>query len=339
MLPIPTNYDGIDPDAGLIIATVLPGRPADFAVGAAANWDQLASLGTPEHPIWIHLDRTRPRAAQWLREQSGLDPLVAEALLAEETQPRGMETCGGFLIILRGVNMNPGAARDELITIRMWVEPRRVITLRHEQFHTVRDIRMQLQRGVGPKTPSGIALAVAKGITERLWPVDDNLEETLDEIEDQLAANCPDKVDGSVIAAVRREAITVRRYLAPQRDTLRALADTPSELLHERLRAELRELSEQTARIVEDLEEIRDRAAVASDQLRAQRDRRAANTTYLLTLVAAVFLPLTLITGLLGVNVGGIPGAEHPAAFWVVLALLALTAAGLVVLFKRLRWL
>ena len=61
-------------------------------------------------------------------------------------------------------------------------------------------------------------------------------------------------------------------------------------------------------------------------------------TMYVLSIVAGIFLPLGLLTGLLGINVGGIPGTEHPLAFMLVCVLLLIIAGGLVWLFKRMKW-
>ncbi len=167
----------------------------------------------------------------------------------------------------------------------------------------------------------------------------DNLQSLLDDTENALAGEDPRDLDTRALAEVRRQAIRLRRYLAPQRDALLALASSPSPLLDAHQRAELQEIAQRTARFVEDLEEVRDRAAVSQEELRAARERQANRTMYLLTLVAAIALPLGLLTGLLGINVGGMPGAEDPHAFWWVTGGMVLVAAGLVAVFRRLRWL
>ncbi|MFG0305635.1 MAG: CorA family divalent cation transporter, partial [Phycisphaerales bacterium JB040] len=141
------------------------------------------------------------------------------------------------------------------------------------------------------------------------------------------------------LTLVRRQSISLRRYLAPQRDALVALASEQHESLAPHDRAAIRRAADQTARCVEDLDELRDRAAVATDELRARQDERIGRTSYLLTLVATIALPLGLITGLFGINVGGMPGVESPGAFWIVtVGMIVLSAAG-IALFKFIRWL
>ena len=330
-----------------MFTTVLPGQASDFPAErsddvAEAMWSSIDTV--PDGGArWIHLDRTKPRAQAWVRESSGLPSLVGEALLAEETRPRAVERSSngqhGLLVILRGVNMNPGAEPDELIVIRMWAEAGRLITLRQFRFATIRKLREHAMEGRAPATAGGVLVAISNGLSLRIGPAVDNLQNLLDEAEDQLAGEDASGLDTRPIAEVRRQAIRLRRFLAPQRDALLGLASSPSELLDAGMRAELQEIAQRTARYVEDLEEVRDRAAVTQEEIRSARERQANRTMYLLTLVAAIALPLGLLTGLLGINVGGMPGADDPAAFWWVTGGMVVVAGGLVAVFRSLRWL
>ena len=101
----------------------------------------------------------------------------------------------------------------------------------------------------------------------------------------------------------------------------------------------LRELLERTARFVEDLDSARDRAAITQEELNNRLSEQMNKAMYVLSIVAAIFLPLSLLTGLLGINVGGIPGAENKWAFLLVTFLLVLIALMLISLFRRIKWL
>lgn len=326
------TFQPFDPDGGLIFAFTLPGSPEAFS--RPLTWN---SLATATAPVWIHLDRTREHARQWLTESSGLDAPTIDALLAENTRPRIAERSAGLLVILRGVNMTPGAEPDELISIRLWLDQSRIITLRQHRFVTIRDLRRRAQRADAPATTHHLLAAICSGLTHSLGPVVENLQALLDESEDALSLEEPHRVSAHDLAIVRRHAITLRRYLAPQRDALSALLHTTT--LGPAVRADILEAIDRTSRFVEDLEEVRDRAAVSQEELRAQRELRNARVMYLLTIVAAIFLPLSFFTGLLGINVAGIPGQTNPTAFWLVSLGLSIAAIAIIVLFRRLRWL
>ncbi len=327
------QFRPFDPEGGLILATALPGSAGAFE-GERLSWE---ALGVPaDGSLRVHLDRTKERAQHWVRERSGLDPFAVEALLAEETRPRVESIGDGLLVILRGINMSEGVEADELIAIRMWIEPGRVITLRQFRFQTIADLRQRAQSG---DAPGGFLAAVTSGLSARIVPTLNNLREMLDRIEDDMVASEQD--DDSwrgLLGTIRRQAITYRRYLMPQHEALATLANGRSRLLDERDHAEIRAALEQTARECESLEELRDRAAVTQEELRARHEARVGRTVYLLTLVATVALPLGLLTGLLGVNVGGVPLESTPLGFWIVCATMLVIVALQVWWFKRKRW-
>ena len=104
-------------------------------------------------------------------------------------------------------------------------------------------------------------------------------------------------------------------------------------------RAHLREIGDRTLRFVEDLDSARDWAAVAQDELNCRLSEQMNKTMYVLSMVAGIFLPLGLLTGLLGINVGGIPGVNSHWAFIVVCVILVVTATLQMLFFRRKGWL
>jgi len=137
------------------------------------------------------------------------------------------------------------------------------------------------------------------------------------------------------LGGLRRQAIMLRRYLAPQRDVLSRLQVEQAGWLGQGHRLHLREIADRITRYVEDLDAARERAAVIQEQLTGRLSEQMNRTMYVLSLVAAIFLPLGLLTGLLGINVGGIPGAENHWAFALVTFMLVVIAAGQIWLFRR----
>ncbi len=327
-----------DEPGGLVFVTQLPGSAADFESGRR-GFDAIR-FPAQGPPLWVHLDRTKPRAQEWLRRESGIDPVAVESLVAEETRPRAEEFANGLLVILRGINANPGAEPDELIAIRMWLDPTHVVTLRQFRFRTIAALRVRAQGGQAPTTAGAFLVAVATGLVAHLSPTIHNLEERLDDIEEEmLAHDRDDQGRRSDLATLRRQAIAYRRHIVPQRDALAALVHSSSPVLSARDRAELRAVMEQCTRVAEGLEELRDRAAVTQDEMRARTEARVGRTVYLLTLVATIALPLGFLTGLLGINVGGVPLAGSPWGFAAVCAVLLVLTGLQVWFFRRRGWL
>ncbi len=304
---------------------------------ARLDWDDL------DHPPeagfqWIHLELGKPEANRWIRERSGLSGVALEALMADETRPRSMPIDDALLLILRGVNLNPGADPDDMVAVRVWVEANRVITIRRRRLLATADLEEAVSHGRGPDSPGAFVAALAERLVDRMASVIGALDESLDEIEEQ-AMGGEIRDARSSLAEVRRQAIGLRRYLAPQRDALQRLTAERLPWLDEGDRLALREILDRTMRYVEDLEAARERAAVAQEQIASQLAEQMNNRMYALSIVAGIFLPLSFATGLLGINVAGIPGSETPWAFIAVCTSLTILGVGEIVLFRRLRWL
>jgi zinc transporter len=320
---------------GLIYASRLDGGGGGVPIG----WPEIRA-GAPDDEglTWLHLDYSAPEARSWLLEESGLDPIVAEALLADETRPRVVPSDEGLLVILRGVNLNAGADPEDMVSIRLWIERSRVISLRRYHLMAVEDLKEALARGTGPTSAGEFLVALCRGLVARVGGVLEELDDEVDALEDEvLSAESHDL--RPKLAGLRRRAIGMRRYLAPQREALARLLSERVSWLEEVERARLREIADRTTRYIEDLDSARDRAAVTQEELNNRLAEGMNQKMYVVALVAAIFLPLGLLTGLLGINVGGIPGAENNLAFLLVSLLLVGLAALLVWVLRRRHWL
>lgn len=285
---------------------------------------------------WTHLHHEHPQCAPWLLESAALDPLVVDALLAEGTRPRCVALGGGLLINLRGVNLNPGADPEDMVALRFWTDGRRAISVRRRALMAVRDVREALEAGRGPTDIGALLVALAAKLCDRMAGPIMDLEDAVDDLEDQVVSAESYELR-TQLGQLRRQAIALRRYLAPQRDVLNRLVQERPDWLSERQLLQLREVGDRAMRYVEDLDSARDRAAVAYEELTGRLAEQMNRTMYLLAIVATIFLPLGLVTGLLGINVGGIPGENDPWAFVIVCGLLLATAIVLWLVFRRKR--
>jgi zinc transporter len=321
-----------DQTDGLVYAGVLDGK------GGARDldWGGVNAWVAEDGPIWVHLHREEAETSRWLHEESGLDDVIVDALLATETRPRCVPHEGGMLVILRGVNLNPGADPEDMISIRIWVEKDRVISMRGQHILGASDVRQAIYNGAGPTGTGELLVLLADAMTDRLGSVVLELDDNADMLEDQLLEGSAGEIRRD-LSDLRRRAIGLRRFMAPQREAFsRLLAERP-DWLTEGDRLSLREIADRLIRYIEDLDAARDRAAVTQEELSARVAEDMNRNMYLLSIVAALFLPLGFVTGLLGINVGGIPGAEVKWAFAAVCALLAAIGGFQVWIFRRIK--
>jgi len=299
--------------------------------------EEARAARSQEGLVWLHVGWDDEEARTWLTGPDGIDEVAREALLAEEPRPRSALHGDALLIVLRGVNLNPGESVEDMVSVRAWMEPGRIITTWRRPVMSLRDIERQVRVGHGPRDRGEFLVMLLDGLVERMSGVIAEVDDRVDDLEDAFLD--PERESPQAeISDLRRQAITLRRHLAPQREAVVQLQSGRMTWLDERDRVLLRELADRTTRYIEDLDSARERASVASDQLNNELAVKTNRAMYTLSIVAAVFLPLGLLVGLLGINVGGIPGAQDAHAFLVVCGLLVLIAAFELWFFKSRRW-
>jgi len=282
--------------------------------------------------IWVHLQRDSAVGREWLTA-SGLEPVVIEALTADEARPRCTVHGEGVALNLHGVNLNPGAEPDDMVSGRFWVDKGRVIGVWLRPLAAIEDLFDAIARQQAPASPGDLIAKLALRLAERADPIVADLTEQLDDIEDEILAD-KRELSRTALASLRRSAIDIRRYLVPQRDALNTLEIEDLAWLHKQDRSRLREAADRVTRLGEELDSIRDRAQIVYDEIMDRRADAMNRHMLLLSIVAAIFLPLSLLTGLLGMNVEGIPGAHSPWAFLVVCTILVVVAGVQFVLFR-----
>lgn len=225
-----------------------------------------------------------------------------------------------------------------MVAIRMLFSEHRIITIRYRRVMAVQDVYKAIKSNKGPCFPGDFLVMIAERIADRMGDIVADLDDSVDELEDTVQISEIQELR-SKLANLRRKAVILRRYIAPQRDVLFRLIQERNNLLDDVDRAHLREIAERTARFVEDIDSAKDRASITQEELNNKLSEQMNRAIYTLSIVAAIFLPLSLLTGLLGINVGGIPGAENKWAFSLVLVILTAIAVGLLVWFKKIKWL
>lgn len=286
----------------------------------------------------MHLDINEASSKKWAdAELTFLDPLTLDALFAEETRPRILEFDTGTLLILRGVNLNADAEPEDMVSTRLWIDSSKIISVRKRRLKAVTDLRERIEAGVGPHNAGDFITQLTSRLFERMEPVFTELDELLDDAEERVMEAADTKYR-SQITDIRKQAIVFRRYIAPQRDVIAALRVSDMPWLSELHKRRLQESLDRVIRYIEDIDSIRERAQIVKDELTNALSDKMNKNLYLLSVIAAVFLPLGFLTGLLGINVGGVPGVDDPSAFWVFSGFLSVVVALQILLFKRWKW-
>ncbi|MGE0407957.1 MAG: zinc transporter ZntB [Amphiplicatus sp.] len=320
------------------------GPPFVFGFGfrdgqaAEAVWPEIAAQTGAYDFVWLHLNMNNAETQGWIREKSGLPHVAASALLAGETRPRMTRFDKGLVVNLRGVNLNEAAEPEDMVSIRVWLDEKRVITTRRRRLKSAQDVRQQIIDGAVPASPGALVARLAARLTERMEPHVLSIDEDVDAREEAMLKGEGEQLRAR-LADARQTAVMFRRFIAPQREALARLASEESALFDPPTRSELREIADSVTRLTEEIDAARERAMVLQDQLADQRAEQMNRNMMILSVVAAIFLPLGFLTGLFGINVGGMPGVDSPAAFWLVVAASLAIGLGLAAFFRGRGWL
>ena len=316
------------------IAMLLDGKGG----ARSLNDDEVDAWTEADDVLWVDVNQNNQHGCEWLEHQSGLDPNVASILLTGETRPRSVAEANSLVVILRGINMNPGAVPDDMIAIRMSLQKHRIVTSHRRKALSLDDLQGELIAGKGPKTSGEFLVDLTVCLSERIEAAIENIEQMIDELDDSMSGGNIEAIRGK-LGIVRRQAAAIRRHLAPQREALDRIARSNAAMLSDDEAFDLREIADHVIRQVEDLDLVRENALVTQEELMNRVALEQNSRMYLLSIVAAIFLPLTFVTGVLGMNVAGLPGTENPQGFLYSAVLMAVCLVGLVSYFRWRKWL
>jgi zinc transporter len=318
---------------GLAHAYLLDGRGG----GEQLDWNGIERWTPSDGTLWINLDYSAPDSQRWLGLHSAIDPLIRDALLDPDPRPRATAHGDALLLVVRGINVNEGAAPEDMLSIRCWIEPDRCVTLRHRHSRSLKAIAADLERGAGPSSAGELTALLVERVLEHVVARIDTLGDDIAACEDQVLVGTRGELRAQ-LADQRRRAIALRRFLAPQREAFAKLAQIQLPWLDATARGRILESADRMTRTVEELDAARDRAAVTQEELQSKIGEATNQRLYVLSIITAVFLPLGFVCSLLGVNVGGVPLQHDDWAFWALCGVFAVVVTLQLWLFRRRGW-
>lgn len=302
------------------------------------NVKELESWVPVQGKLWLHMDFSHDDVQKWLARQVLIDTEVVKLLQADDPRPRSLQVQQGLVSFLRGINYNPDQDIEDMVSVRIFLNDNMIITSARRNMLSIQDVIYSLEINKGPNSPADLYCMLSQRLVDRVVDVVNDLEENVDDLENDLQTRDTD-LSRSRIADLMRMIISIRRYLSPQREALHRLQMDDNKLFSQRNIFSLRENSDRLIRSIEDLDSARERTIVVQEELRSQVTEQMNERMYRLSIVAMIFLPLTFLTGLLGINVTGIPYATSPWAFTIVCAVMLFIILLTLAIFRKIKWL
>ncbi len=335
-----------DPDAEPTHVAWMRYAPGLFETGDLQP-DQPVSLLTPEpgQILWIDVRGTSDRERlQEIGDLLGVHPLALADMVNVPQRPKTdvydhHTLCVSHMIHLRGI-----AAHPEQVSVLLgasWV-----LTVQESDLDgdVLEPVRARIRHGKGKIRQSGsdyLTYAILDCVIDGYFPVLDALGAALEDLE-QEALERPEPATGKRIHALKRTLLVVRRSIWPQRDALHALLRTEAEDDHVHIsdatRVYLRDAADHAVHVVDLVETYREFAASLMDVYLSAVNNRMNEVVKVLTIISTIFLPLTFIAGIYGMNFDVMPEIHWPLGYAFAWALMITVALGMLYAFKRVGW-
>lgn len=301
------------------------------------KYQVIDTINQKDKILWLHFDYTKTEAKEWITKKSGMDSIAIDALLAENTRPRTVILNDSLLVALRGINLEPKSKPEKMISLRIYISKNIIITTSKKNILSVLELEHELKKGVGIKSTSEFLVELTERMIDRIDDSIEKIQDRADTLEENLIINNNTEYRAEILN-IRRETILLKRYLAPQKEALVRLYSEKLHWINEYQKIELRETTDKLIRYIEELDTIRDKVILIQEELMGVLSEQMNKKMFILSIISAIFLPLTFLTGLLGINVSGIPGASNQNAFFIFTAILVCVVAFQFILFKKKNW-
>ena len=329
----------VDPSAPPARITIIGYGGDEFGEHEVDGPDALRPLLEKWPVTWINVDGLGDESAlRQMADLFGLHRLVLEDITNVPQRPKVEQYDDALFVVTHMVFLNEHLHAEQISLV---LKPGLVITFQERPGDCLDPVRERIRKAQGRIRNAGadyLAYAILDAITDHCFPVLEVYGERLEALEEAVLRRA-DMAALSAIRRAKRDLLTLRRALWPQRDALNGLVREECGLIAPDTRPYLRDCYDHLSRIIDSVETYRE---LASDLLAAHLaavSNQMNAVMKVLTIIATIFIPLTFIAGIYGMNFKHMPELDWPWGYGAVLATMAVVAGGMLLYFRRKRWL
>ena len=271
----------------------------------------------------------------------GLHPLLLEDILNTDQRPK-MEDYGDYIfIVLKMLYLGEANNEIEAEQVSLILGSNFVISFQERGRDVFEPVRDRIRNAKGRIRKAGadyLAYTLLDAIVDNYFIILESLGETIEETEEQLTTN-PNPETLQLIHALKKEMIFLRKSIWPLREVISGLERCESSLIHESTGAYLRDVYDHTIQIIDTVESFRDMISGMLDIYLSSISNKMNEVMKVLTIFASIFIPLTFVAGVYGMNFSFMPELKWQWGYFGILGVMALVGISLVVYFKRRKWL
>jgi zinc transporter len=322
--------------SGLIWGFLL-GRDSDAAAidaDTAAAWLRDPETGTGQF-LWLHFNLSNTASEKWMIEHAGIDEAFSQALHDGSRSTRVELADSSLIAVVNDVLHDFTLDSADIATLWLQVSRRLVISARRTPLKSIERLRQAVANGDAIRSSLELLIHLFRDQADVLVNIVRQASARVDKVEDSLLAGRLTE-RRSDLGALRRVLVRLQRLLAPEPAALFRLLQRPPPWMNEPDLQELRQSTEEFSVVLNDMSSLQERIKLLQEEIAAQVNEENNRSLYVLTVVTVLALPINIIAGLLGMNVGGVPLAQHAHGFWIVVAIVAtFTVAAVGLLMRR----
>ena len=300
-----------------------PDRAAE-AVDLDAISDFLA--GQPQEDgafVWLHFPLSNQGSERFFRRSLDLPEGFLESLRSEVGSTRLELDEGRLIAVIHDVLFDSTFDTSDVGTTSLCIAPTLVVSARLRPLRSVDQLRAAVRAGQHFRSPVELLAHLLRDQASVLGDIVRKSSARVDQIEDRLLTNRI-ATDRKELGALRRNLVRLQRLLAPEPTALFRLLNRPPAWIGREDVADLRQAAEEFSTAIGDSAALVERVKLIQEELAALVNEQTGRTLFVLTMVTVLALPINLVAGLFGMNVGGVPLANSSRGFAVVLGMLVL---------------
>ncbi len=304
--------------------------------------DIAAAVRESQGTLWVDIDTTSRQQVALLDKVFGFHHLAIEDVLNPSSRVKVEEFDGYLFVIIRAVRFVERTEDPydlETVNLALFIGRNYLVTCHAGAAPAINQVHQVSERSADlvARGPARLAHQIMDVAVDEYFPVLDRVDEFIDSIEERVFEKF-NEASLRDIFAVKRLALSLRRYLMPQREIFNILSYRPSPLLPADVQVYFRDIYDHMLRIIDSLDSYRDLLSSTLESYLSQVSNRMGRVTQGLTIVATLSVPFVVISGMWGMNFGRIPLAEHPLGFWIMLVLQLALGGSLIALLKWRKW-
>ncbi len=322
--------------------TIIDYDAETFQERESKSIDECCALKDTSTITWINVDGVHDsQLISELGTRFGVHPLILEDIMTTAQRPK-MEDMGDYIyIVVRMLDLVKKKEEVRSEQVSLILGPNFVISFQESEGDVFDAVRSRLRTGKGrvrKMGPDYLAYALIDAIVDNYFVVLEKLGENVEDTEEELVGN-PDRDTLHKIHTLKREMIYLRKSVWPLREVISGLERTESDLIKETTGIFLRDVYDHTIQVIDTVETYRDMLSGMLDIYLSSLSNRMNEVMKVLTIIATVFIPLTFLAGIYGMNFKFMPELEWRWGYFLVLGVMLAVGIFMVILFKRKRWL